>query len=260
MVEVLLILVLLIGICAGIFLKMASSFGGVKPFLAKELKEERAALTAHRKKAKALEKSTKSELSSVTKDLKSAQKEYDKRVSSAAAKLESLLNPGKGAKVARVGKVYLYEHEIEVRGNLYSLNGLQISTNITPNAAMLTLLFSNGMKLVETYDTSWRDAGEGKQKRDFTHEEIIQFETMINNHIIVEEDFVRMLPEMIEEASNTLSDEKENTHAIDVASENLKHREGGSQTARDAKFAQEELAAQEAVYKVAVEAFLNGKV
>jgi hypothetical protein len=260
MVEILLILVLLIGICAGIFLKIASSFGGVKPFLANELKEERATLTAHRKKAKALEKSTKSELSSVTKDLKSAQKEYDKRVNSAATKLESLLNPGKGAKVARVGKVYLFEHEIEVRGNLYSLNGLQISTNITPNAAMLTLLFSNGMKLVETYDTSWRDAGEGKQKRDFTHEEIIQFETMINNHIIVEEDFVRMLPEMIEEASNTLSDEKENTHAIDVANENLQHQEGGSQIARDAKIAKEELAAQEAVYKVAVEAFLNGKV
>ena len=97
-------------------------------------------------------------------------------------------------------------------------------------------------------------------KRDFTHEEIIQFETMINNHIIVEEDFVRMLPEMIEEASNTLSDEKENTHAIDVANENLQHQEGGSQTARDAKIAQEELAAQEAVYKAAVEAFLNGKV
>jgi len=260
MVEILLILVLLIGICAGIFLKIASSFGGVKPFLANELKEERATLTAHRKKAKALEKSTKSELSSVTKDLKSAQKEYDKRVNSAAAKLESLLNPGKGAKVARVGKVYLFEHEIEVRGNLYSLNGLQISTNITPNAAMLTLLFSNGMKLVETYDTSWRDAGEGKQKRDFTHEEIIQFETMINNHIIVEEDFVRMLPEMIEEASNTLSDEKENTHAIDVANENLQHQEGGSQIARDAKIAKEELAVQEAAYKVAMESFLNGKV
>jgi hypothetical protein len=155
--------------------------------------------------------------------------------------------------------VYLYEHEIEVRGNLYSLNGLQISTNITPNAAMLTLLFSNGMKLVETYDTSWRDAGEGKQKRDFTHEEIIQFETMINNHIIVEEDFVRMLPEMIEEAKNTLSDEKENTHAIDVANENLQRQEGGSQTAQAAKFAQQELAAQEVLYKVAVESFLSGK-
>jgi hypothetical protein len=69
-----------------------------------------------------------------------------------------------------------------------------------------------------------------------------------------------MLPEMIEEASNTLSDEKENTHAIDVANENLQRQEGGSHTAQAAKIAQEELAAQEAVYKVAVEAFLNGKV
>ena len=46
---------------------------------------------------------------------------------------------------------------------------------------------------------------------------------------------------------------------IDVANENLQRQEGGSQTAQAAKIAQQDLAAQEVLYKVAVEAFLSGK-
>jgi hypothetical protein len=258
-VTALIVVVLVIGIAGGLFIKVASSYGGVKPFLAKELKSERETLAMHRKKVKALEKSAKGELSSATKDLKSAEKEYTKRVGAATSRLNALQNPGKGKKVAKVGKVTLFEHQIEFRGNAFDLAGLRISTNITPNAAMLTLLFDDGIKLVETYDTSWRDAGEGKQKRDYTHEEIIQFETVINNYIVTEEDFVRSLPGLIIEAESILADENENTHAIDSAAENLQRQEGGSQAVQDAKEAREELVIQEELYKSAVQQAFNGK-
>ena len=257
MVTALIVVVIALGIGGGFFIKIASSFGGIKPYLAKELKSERETLAAHRKQVKNLEKSAKSELSTATKDLKSAQKEYEKRVGAAAAQLHAYQNPGKGKKVLKVGKVTLFEHEIEVRGNSFDLDGLSVSTNITPNAAMLTFLFANGMKVVETYDTSWRDAGEGKQKRDFTHEEIIQFETAINNYIVSEEDFVRSLPGLIVQAQSVLAEEEANTHAIDIARENLQRQEGESQAVRDANLAREELAAQEEIYQSAVQAFLS---
>jgi hypothetical protein len=259
MVTALIVVVLIVGIAGGLFIKIASSYGGVKPFLAKELKSERETLAMHRKRVKELEKSAKGELSSATKDLKSAEKEYAKRVGNAASRLNALENPGKGKKVVKVGKVTLFEHQIEIRGNAYELDGLSITTNITPNAAMLTLLFSSGMKLVETYDTSWRDAGEGRQKRDHTHEEIIQFETLINNYIVAEEEFVQALPDLIIEAKSILADEEANTHAIDVASENLQRQEGGSQAVQDAKNAREELVIQEELYKSAVQQAFNGK-
>ncbi len=259
MTTVLIVIAIALLLGAGLFFKAANSYGGVKAFLAKELKEERAKLAAHRKRAKTLKKSAQGEMSSATKEVKRAHKEYEKRVGEATATLQGLLDSGSGAKILKLGRVTLYEHKITVKDNSYPLAGLEISTNITPNAAMLTFKFASGAKMVETFDTAWRRESEDKVSRSFSHEQIIQFETLIHNAILQEENFLAELPAMIEHARYVLATETANTHAIDVAEASLKELEQGSQTARDAQAAFEELEEVERKFKSIVEAHLANK-
>ena len=264
-------IILLAGI--GIFLKVAFSFGGIKAFLSKDLKSDRAELSAARKRAKSLAKAAAGELKEATQQVTRETKAYEKRVQEVSFEYNKWLNPGDGQSLTRLGSVKLFEHTVHVGRNVVPLDGISVDTRVTDMSAVLILTLPNGMKVSESFDTSWRD-GETKyntktqgdfdilesttaKKRSYSPDQIIHLAGEVNNQAIRHEDFLRRRPQMIELLAQKLEETKGNTQEVESAQQNLRSLEAGSQTALESKTAAEALVAAEAQYKSAVAAKLG---
>lgn len=263
-------IILLAGI--GIFLKVAFSFGGIKAFLSKDLKSDRAELSAARKTAKSLAKAAAKELKEATKQVTRENKAYEKRVQEVNFEYNKWLNPGDGQSLTRLGSVELYEHTVHVGRNIVQLDGISVDTRVTDMSAILILILPNGMKVSESFDTSWKD-GETKyntnkrasedfdivesttqKKRSYSPDQIIHLAGEVNNQAIRHEDFLRRRPQMIELLAQKLEETKANVQELDSAQQNLRSLEAGSQIALESKTAAESLVAAEAQYKSVVAA------
>ena len=258
-----LVVILLAGV--GIFLKIAFSFGGVKALLSKELKGDRSELSAARKTAKSLAKAAAGELKEANQQVSRESKAYEKRVKEVSDEYSRWLNPGDGQSLTRLGGVKLFEHTVHVGKSVVPLEGISVDTRITDMSAVLILSLPNGMKVSESFDTSWRE-GETKystsshkdwdilessteKKRSYSPDQIIHLAGEINNQAIRHEDFLKRRPEMIELLAAKLEETKANTQDLDSARAALSSLEAGSQTALDSKTAAEALVVAEARYK-----------
>jgi hypothetical protein len=258
-----------------VFFKIALSFGGVKAFLAKELKSDRAALSAARKTAKSLAKAAAGELKSAVKKVSECEKAYLKKISLAEAEHQFWANPGNGKSLIRLGKVTLYEHMLTMGSNTVDLAGVTVDTKITDMSALLVISLPNGMKLTESFDTSWKE-GETKHStsshkdwdilesstektRSFSPDQIIHLATEINNQVVRREEFQRRRPQMMEATTKNIEFAKSDTADFDQAKRELESLEAGSQSAMDAKSAAEALVTAEDVYKKAVSEILTKK-
>ena len=149
---IVLVLVVALFLSAVLF-KIASSFGGIRPFFAKELKEDRATLSGARKKAKKLTQAASKEMKDAEALVAHHQKAFDARVRAISDEYESWANPKEGKSLLRLGKVTLFEHAIRTNGEMYSLEGLTVDSRITDMSAIIILSLPNGMKISESFDT-----------------------------------------------------------------------------------------------------------
>lgn len=243
------------------FFYLANSYGGIKPFLDKELREERNKLSHHRKEVSILKKIAKKELQSSEKILKKTKKDYDRRVKAANIQLQSLLNPGTGKKISRLGPVTLYEHVLMIDKNVYDLKGMRTETAITSHSATLFFILGNGFKLSHTFDTSVRESRDYTENSSgqvevkisyhqaFTNSDVTSMEADIHNQVLRHEDFLHHLPRRIEEARQRLAQETSNTGAINVATANLNATKNNSEKAAAAVDGIRELEKHEEFYR-----------
>ena len=137
--EILVAVLVIVIAGLAVFFKIALSFGGVKAFLAKELKSDRAALSVARKNAKSSAKAAASELKSAVKEVNEAEKAYLKKIALAESEHQFWANPGNGKSLIRLGKVTLYEHTLSMGGNTVDLAGVTVDTKITDMSAVLVI-------------------------------------------------------------------------------------------------------------------------
>lgn len=262
-------------LAVGYLFKVALSFGGVKPFFSKELKQDRQELSIARKTAKSLAKAANKELKEATRKVSQEQKAYEKRVKEVSDEYNSWLNPGDGKSLTRLGGVKLFEHTIHVGKNTIPLEGVSVDTRITDMSAILILELPNGMKVSESFDTSWKDGdtkystktqgdfdileSSTEKKRAYSPDQVIHFAGEVNNQIIRHENFLERRPQMIEVLGKKLEEVKADTHELESAQSALKSIEGQSQASLEAKAAKEALLAAEEKYKSIVAAKLGGK-
>lgn len=266
--EIVIAVLIAVVVVGGIFLKIALSYGGVKAFTSKNLKSDREVLKAARKKAKSLAKAAAGELKSAVNKVKEEEKTYQRQIAKAEAEHELWANPGTGKSLVTLGRVTLYEHALKVGGDTVDLDGISVDSKITDMSSVFVVTLPNGIKLTESFDTSWKD-GDTKyntsshkdwdiiestteRKRSYSPDQIIHLANEINNQSVRRHSFLQRQPEMIEVTAKYVEAAKENTSALDQAKHELQALEAGSQTALDAKSAAEALVTAEETYKRAV--------
>ncbi len=274
--EILIAVLIVLAAAGAVFFKIALSYGGVKAFLSKNLKPDREVLKAARKKAKSLAKAAAGELKSAVSKVKDEEKTYQRQIATAEAEHELWANPGTGKSLVRLGSVTLYEHALKVGGDTVDLDGISVDSKITDMSAVLVVTLPNGIKLTESFDTSWKD-GQTKyntsshkdweiiestteKKRSYSPDQIIHLANEINNQSVRRQSFLKRQPEMIEVTAKYVESAKANTSALDQARRELEALESGSQTALDAKSAAEALVTAEENYKRTVTEKLAKKV
>jgi hypothetical protein len=273
--EILIGLFIILLLAVGYVFKLALTYGGLKPFFSKEIKPDRVELAAARKKAKSLSKAAAGELKAANKVIDLAQKAYDKKVQLANSEYQSWLNPQDGRLLLNLGKVNLHEHTIHVNGKNLSLEGISVDTRITDSSAVLILGLPNGMKVTESFDTTWRDGAttysttthkdydivesSTKKKRSFSPDQIIHLAGEINNQSVRHADFLQRRPEMIIQLATALEEISGDTRDLDSAKETLSALEIGSETAQESKNASASLVVAEAKYASIVAAKFGKK-
>jgi hypothetical protein len=262
--EIFIILGIILLAGAAYIFKIALSFGGLKPFFSKEMKPERAVLTAARKKAKSLAKAAAGELKDARALVDAEEKAYETKVKNVTAEYESWLNPSDGRSLVRLGQVTLFEHTVHLSGKAIPLEGISVDTRITDSSAILIVSLPNGMKVTESFDTAWRDGAttyntkkgsdydiiesSTEKKRSFSPDQVIHLAGEINNQEIRHVEFLQKRPQMIEQLASTLKEVTADTRDLDAAEESLSSLELGSETAQESKNAAEALAVAETKY------------
>ena len=266
--EILLAVLIILIAGIAVFLKVAFSFGGIKAFLAKELKTDRATLTAARKRAKSTAKVAAKELKNAVSKVSEAEKNYQKKITAAEAEHQHWTNPGNGKTLVRLGKVTLYEHVLSIGGKTIDLAGVFVDTKITDMSAVIVITLPNGMKMSESFDTSWKD-GETKyntsshkdweilessteKKRSFSPDQVIAFANEITNQAIRRADFLNRQPEMINITARNIDIARTDTADLDLAKSELESLQAGSQSAQEAQSAADALVAAEEAFSKAV--------
>jgi hypothetical protein len=123
---------------------------------------------------------------------------------------------------------------------VYSLAGITAQSQLTSTSALLQIRLPNGQTLLERYSTEWRDLGaptyrtedrgdfevihtNQKTVRDYSEEQIIGLENLINNQVITHQQFVEQLPVMIPEARARLEAERKNDHELRASEAQLEN-------------------------------------
>jgi hypothetical protein len=214
------------GIYMANFFKKAADAVGLTP-VGRATKEERSRLREAEKQEKRIRQLMDHELRSAQQVVTKLQDEYDRRVAVAERALARLENPGTGEVMATLGGVRLSEHAIHVGQSVYSLAGITAQSQVTSTSALLQIRLPNGQTLLERYSTEWRNHGaptyhtedrgdfevihtNQKKVRDYSEEQVIQLENLINNQVITHKQFVEQLPVMIPEARAQLEAERRN--------------------------------------------------
>jgi hypothetical protein len=233
---------------------------GIFDAFSRSHKEERQRVKEAKREVNDLEHQRDKELKGVQKVLNAAIKNYDSRIQQAEKVISDLQNPGKGKKIVTVGKVTLYEHLVEVRGQKIQLSGLSVRVESTATASYLYFTTSGGGTLMESFSTEWRDTGiteKGNEvwvnrERSFTDEQIRHMQNAIAAAVQIEEDFLLRLPQMLQQAQTELMRCREDTTERDAAKANFDALSAESATVRSLQLAQGKLAEAERVLQTAI--------
>jgi len=223
------------------FFKKAADAVGLTP-VGRATKEERSSLREAEKQEKHIRQLMDRELIGAQKVVAKSQAEYDERVAAAEHALARLENPGTGEVIASLGGVTLSEHMIQVGQSVFSLAGITAQSQLTSSSALLQIRLPNGQTLMERYSTEWRNDGKPTyhkedrgdfavihssqgRVRDYSEEQVIRLENLINNQVIEHQQFVELLPVRIPEARARLEAERRNDQefrASEAQLENLR--------------------------------------
>ena len=226
------------------FFKKAADAVGLTP-VGRATKEERSSLREAEKQEKHIRQLMDRELIGAQKVVAKSQAEYDERVAAAEHALARLENPGTGEVLASLGGVTLSEHMIQVGQSVFSLAGITAQSQLTSSSALLQIRLPNGQTLMERYSTEWRAHGKPTyhtetqgdyeivhssqdKVRDYSEEQVIRLENLINNQVIEHQQFVELLPVRIPEARARLEAERRNDQELRASEAQLENLRSNS--------------------------------
>lgn len=219
------------------FFKKAADAVGLSA-VGRATKEERSSLREAEKQEKQIRQLMDREFQSAQKVVVNSQAEYDGRVAAAEKALARFENPGTGDIIVRLGGVLLCEHAIQVGPNVFSLAGVSAQSQLTSSSALLQIRLPNGQTVLERYSTEWKNHGaptyhtenrgdfevihtNQKKVREYSEEQVIELENLINNQVITHQQFVERLPVMIPEARARLEAERRNDQQLKASESHL---------------------------------------
>jgi hypothetical protein len=239
---------------AGAVAVYARRFGGLRAAFSAELKDERRALAAGRSRVGQLRKTRERELRDARQSKERATDAYRSRIVQLQQRLALLEEPGMGRKLESLKDVKVYEHCVQIGGQVIALAGAQVRAETTPDSATLYVTQADGSMAYRTFDTRWKNDGAARvehgyqvdtivqdKKREFSPEQINALAAYINNVIVAENQFRRDLPTMHAATAAELQHATADTGAFEAAAAELERVEAGTPTVAELQVAEEEL-------------------